>query len=333
MKFLKKLFGNSEKRKTPTQNFVPQDANSDHGKSFNNFSENGFPTINFALTGNQALDVMSTVGRIDKVFKKNNVPLEIEGFHYTALTDNGIIRIPVVLRSENKGYSLFYIYNEDQAKAFNSSQKLLPTTKYPNSLFISQLDLENISEESNETLSLMLSDLSYDENAELKGEYAMWWSDDSEGSFYKSKSKASILNIYETIKDYESYMFGYFLSEINMKGFEQFQRVSLPQSPKTFAIKGPEYKQIVISASQEKGIRFQFPKETANKDYREIFLNQLSLALQTFREVLITKGVPKDEENDENGYDWFTFMSRVVEKQEKNGEINGDFVIGGISFD
>lgn len=333
MKFLKKLFGNSDKQKTPISNPIPKDSYSNPGNSFNNFSENGFPPLNFTLTGNQALDIMSTVRRIDQVFKANNVPFEIEGFNYTTFTENGMLRIPVVLRSNNKGYSLFYIYNPEQAKEFNSSQKLMSKTNYPNSLFVSQLDLKNISEESNEKSSLMLSDLSYDEKAELKGEYAMWWSEESDSSFYQSKSKESLLKIYEALKGYESYMFGYLLSEIKMKGFEQFQRVSLPESPKTFAVKGPEYKQIVISASQEKGIRFQFPREQNNRNYRERFLFQLLLALQSFREVLIAEEVPKDEEKDENGYDWFSFMSRVIEKQEKNGEINGEFVIGGITFD
>lgn len=334
MSFFKKLFG---KKKNVEKKSEPIKTNSDSNQSnangaFNNFQEYGFPNIQFGLMGNQGMDVMATIGRLDKEMKSNNLPFEVKGFYYTKLLEEGALKIPVVFKSENKGYSLFYIYDEEQAKAFNSSKDLISDTEFPNALYISTIDCEKITAKSNGLTSFNLSDLSYNEKPELKGDYGMWWSESSDNVFHTSKSKESLDEIFECVKGYESYMFGYLLSEIKMKGFEEFQRVGLPADEKNFVIKGPEYLDIVISASQEKGIRFQFPKEIASYQYRERFLKQIQSSLQAFQVILMMQQAPKDEETDENGYDWYKFMTRVIEKKEKEGEINGDFVIGGISF-
>ena len=160
----------------------------------------------------------------------------------------------------------------------------------------------------------------------------MWFSEANDNVFYTSTSKKCLDEIYECVKGYESYMFGYLLSEIKMKGFEEFQRVGLPVDENNFVVIGPEYKDIIVSVSQEKGIRFRFPKETTSYQYRERFLSQIQSSLQSFQVILSMKQVPKDEEADENGYDWYNFMTRVIEKKEKEGEINGDTVVGAISF-
>lgn len=322
MSFFKKLFGgktNEEKK-------------SDSNGAFNNFQEYGFPNIQFLLKGNRGLDIMASIGRLSKEMKSNNMPFEVKGFYYTKLLEEGALNIPVVFKSEEKGYSIFYIYDEEQAKAFNSSKDLISDTDYPNALYISTIDCTKVTAKSNSLTSVNLSDLSYNEKPELKVDYGMWWSENNDKIFHTSKSKESLDKIFECVKGYESYMFGYLLSEIKIKELKKFQRVALPANEQNFVVKGPEYLEIVISASQEKGIRFQFPKEKASHQYRERFLKQILSSLQAFQVILIKKQVPKDEETDENGYDWYNFMTSVIEKKEKEGEINGEVVIGGISF-
>lgn len=332
MSFFKKLFGknkNDEKKSEPIKR--NSDSNQSNGV-FTNFPEYGLPDIKFGLMGNPGMDIMATIGRLDKEMKSKNIPFDVKGFYYTKLYDEGALKIPVVFKSNNKGYSLFYIYDEEQAKAFNSSKDLIQDSEFPNALCISTVDCSQVIDKSNCLTSFNLSDLSYNEKPDLKGDYAMWYSDANDNVFHTSNTKKSLDEIYECAKGYESYMFGYLLSEIKMKGFEEFQRVALPNDEKNFVVKGPEYKDIVISVSQEKGIRFQFPKETTTYQYRERFLKQIQSSLQAFHVILSLKQVPKDEETDENGYDWYKFMTRVLEKKENEGEINGDFVVGGISF-
>jgi len=334
MSFFKKLFGGNkkvEKKTAPSK--VKTTANTNQTKGpFNNLAEHGLPTIQFNLMGNPGMDVMASVGRLDKEMKSKNLAFDIKGFFYTKLFDTGVLKVPVIFKAGDKGYSLFYIYDEEQAKAFNASKDLISDSEYPNALYISAVDCSKISESTNALSSLNLSDLSYNEKPVLKGDYAMWWAMDDDKVFHTSKTQESLTDIFDCIHGYESYMFGYLLSEVKMKGFEKFNRVALPAEEQNFVIKGPEYLDIVIAASQEKGIRFQFPKATASLQYRERFLKQIQSSLRAFQVVLMMQQAPKDEVADENGYDWFNFMSRVITKKEKKGEINGDFVIGGISF-
>ncbi len=334
MNFFKKIFGN---KKNEEKNAEPIKTNSDSNQSnangaFNNFSEYGFPNIQFELIGNLGIDIMATIGRLDKEMKRNNLSFDVKGFYYIKLLEEGALRIPVVFESENKAYSLFYIYNEEQARAFNSLKNLISDTEFPNALYISTIDCKKVTDKSNALTPFNLSDLSYVENVELKGNYGMWWNESGDMVFHTSKTKEYLDKIYESVKGYESYILGFLLSEIKIKGFEEFQRVKLPADEKIFVVKGPEYVNIVVSVSQEKGIRFLFPKEIASHQYRERFLKQIQTSFQAFQVFLMMKQVPKDEETDENSYDWYKFMTRVVEKKEKEGEIKEDIVIGSISF-
>ena len=333
MSFFKKIFTKNKNEVKTSEPIKRETESNQTDKVFTNFSEYGLPDIEFSLIGNPALDLMATIGRLDTEMKNHNVPFKVKGFYFTKLYDEGALRIPVVFNYNNKGYSLFYIYDDEQATAFNSAKDLIKDSDYPNALFISKTDCSNVKDKSDCLTSFSLSDLSYNETPELKGEYAMWHSDKHDSTFYKSVTNTTLLELYECIKGYESYIFGYLLSEIKMKGFEEFKRVSLPSDENSFVVKGPEYNDIIISVSQEKGIRFQFHRPSTTHQYRERLLKQILSSLKAFQVMLTMKQMPKDEELDENGYDWYTFMARVIEKQEKEGQINGEFVIGGISFD
>jgi len=226
MSFFKKLFG---KNKNEEKKSEPQKTNSDSNDvngAFNNFSEHGFPNIQFGLMGNQAMDVMATIGRLGKEMESNNLPFDVKGFYYTKLFEEGVLKIPVIFKSGDKGYSLFYIYDEEQAKVFNSLKDFVKESEFPNALYISTIDCKKVTAKSDGLTLFQLSDLSYNEKPELKGSYGMWWSENNDNVFHTSKSKEALDEIYECVKGYESYIFGYLLSEIKMKGFEEFQRIS-----------------------------------------------------------------------------------------------------------
>lgn len=333
MSFLSRLFGKKKSASKPSEN-KQSNTNSNHSsKIFTNFKDFGLPEINFQLSGNLGLDIMAIVGKLDKELKSKGLSFDLKGFYYTKLLEDGTLKIPVVFQSEGKGYSLFFIYDEEQAKTFNSLKSFAKDSDYQNALYISCVDCKKTTVTKDGKSSFNISDMTYVEKPELNGEYAMWWNEKGDELFHKSKTKESLDGIYESMKGYESYILGYILSEIKMKGFEEFQRVALPDQEGTFVVKGPEFLNIVLSVSQEKGIRFQFPKAHASSQYRNRFLKQIHSSIEAFKIVLMIQEAPLDEEKDENGYDWYKFMTRVIEKKEKEDELTEGFVIGTVSFD
>jgi len=332
MNFFKKLFNKKKDDSVKFESSKEKPNSNSAGKSYNNFLENGLPEMNFTLMDNQAMDLITSVSAIDKALKKRNISFDVKGFYYTKLYENGILNIPLVFKSGNLGYSLFFIYEEEQAKIFNFAKDQLKDSEYKIPLYISSIDCKKVTQQSSRLTPFSLSDLSYNEKPELKGEFGMWWNEENDPIYYKSATKKYLEEIYTCIRGYESYIFGYLLSEIKMKDFENFQRVALPAEEKSFVVKGPEYLDIVISVSQEKGIRFLFPKDKASIEYRSLLLSKIKTSFQAFQLLIEMKEAPKDEVTDSNGYDWFNFMSRVIEKKEKEGEIDENLSIGIVSF-
>ena len=309
-----------------------QTINEPKSEYYHNFTEHQLPDFQFSLTGNFALDIMSGIGKIDKVFKKAKIPFEVEGFYYTKLFEEGKLDIPVVFKAKHQAFSLFFLYNEDQIKTFNDARDRIKDAAFPNALFLAKVNPALSNERLFSLSRLKLSDLKYYHNLPLQGTYAMWWSTEEDAYFPNAPIQRLYHQIYTTIKGYETYMVGYILSEIKMKGYEDLNRVQLPNEQQEIPVKGPEYQPILISLSMEKGIRFHFSKENTNKNYIHHFLTQIHLSLKELRNLLEQQGIEEDTSRESCGLDWFQYITRLSEQKHLRGEINRDFILGGIQY-
>ncbi len=315
-----------------TQPASQQKFSSDTQKIYHNFSDYGFPEINFRIHNNPMVDMIALIADLGRKLDEIKKPYEKAGFFYTELLDNDVFKAPFVFKWNDKNYAVYIIYTKEEMESFNTYKEMAEKVKYPNLLYISTLNPESVKTKSNVKPEFLLSDLSYVEEPQVKGQYGMWWNEEGDQHFHHSKTKEYLLEMYDAMKDYESYVFGILLKEINYKGLEKFQRVQLPENDQTFIVNGPENKQIAISVSKEKGIRFQFAKNT-NRKYRENFLKHTAKYLKKLNKLLVSSNVQKDESNGENGSDWFHFLIRVLEKEEYQTKENGEVIIGLVNFD
>ena len=343
MGFFKKLFG-KENNKPQTQSqsqSKPQKSpaailNSEPKQApgtFNNFKEYGLPNIPLGLSGVEAIDTMSVIAGFSKGMEAENKDCEVSGFMFVKLFDEGAARIPFVFKSGGKGYAMLFVYDEAGAKTFNLIKELMADSEYPNVLYISRVDCKNIVEKASNLDTFGFKDLSCDKDVTLTGEYGMWWSEEDDQSFPNSQTRIYLDEIVESIKGYESYMLGYMLYQMQIDGFKEFNRVGLPEEDRTFPVKGPEYKTVLVSSSKEKGIRFHFPVKTTTKAYRERFLDQMKSCFISTQTILKTKNIPQEPPTDPNGYDWFKFMTSVLDEKTKAGKENDVAVIGALNYD
>jgi len=73
--------------------------------------------------------------------------------------------------------------------------------------------------------------------------------------------------------------------------------------------------------SQEKGIRFLFPVNSTSRFYREQFLSALQVDFLSLRLSLQQQQIPKDEPTKQKSINWFKFMAKTTEENEKLGQM------------
>jgi len=285
---------------------------------YTNAENFGFKDIKVSNSSKLRTDAILVISQFQNFCDLNNLSFDYSVL-YISLLEDGALQIPLVFNSENTGYSVFFIYTEEDAKKYNDAIIKIKETAYPNAIYFSCFDFSGVLGKELSTRTLQLSDLRIEKEANLTEEYAMWWSEDDETSFSNSETNEILDSMYEILQDYESVYTGYLLHQVGIS--EEFGRALLPNDEKALVAKAPENKNILIILSQKKGIRFLFPVKSTSRFYREQFLSAMRVDFLTLRLTLQQQQIPKDEPNELNGAEWFKVMTKVTEENEKKGQI------------
>ncbi|NJO90378.1 MAG: hypothetical protein HC831_16585 [Chloroflexia bacterium] len=285
---------------------------------FTNAEIYGFKNIQVSISNQLRVDAITAISKLQMFCDTNGLNFDFSVL-YISLLEEGALEVPLVFTSENTGYSVFFIYEVDDAKKYNDALLKIKYTPYPNAIYFSCFDITGVFGKVQSTRTLRLSDLRIDKDARLNDEYAMWWSGDDETIFSTSETKEILESIYEIQKDYESVYTGYLLQQLGI--LEDFGRALLPTEEKALVVHAPEDKNILLILSQEKGIRFLFPVKSTTRFYREQFLSAIRIDFLTLRLTLREKQIPKDESNNSNGTEWFALMTKTTVENEEKGTL------------
>ena len=277
----------------------------------------GFNNIQVENTNKLRVDAVMAISKLQEFCEASHLSFDYSVL-YISLIEEGALQVPIVFTSENTGYSVFFVYNEEDAKKYNDALIKIKYTAFPNAIYFSVFDMKGVFNKVQSTRTLRLSDLRIDKDAKLKDEYAMWWSVEDETSFSNSETKEILESIYEIQKDYESVYTGYLLQQVGIT--EEFGRALLPAQEKALVVNAPENKNVLLILSQEKGIRFLFPVKSTSRFYREQFLSAIRIDFLTLRLTLQEQQIPKDEPSSLNGANWFMLMAKTTAENESVGK-------------
>lgn len=294
-----------------------------------NITDFGFEDFELGIAGKVRVDGILAIAEMQKRAKRMNVEFSYAVL-YVSLLEEGALTVPIVINFGDKAYTLYFIYNEEDLLKYKDLQKHVGKTAYPNLIYFSSIPIYEGYEPKEIIEPFQLADMRFEKKPKLKGTYAMWWSDHGVEKYGNSETYNLLSRLYEVYKGYETYLLGYLLRQTRITEELELQRMILPETTEKFAVIGPENKLIVLSVSQEKGIRFLFPITSTSKEYRERFLKGVLVDFLSTRLYLEENDLEKDEAKEINSYDWFTFMSKItVDKENKGEKIE---VIGGIEF-
>lgn len=150
---------------------------------------------------------------------------------------------------------------------------------------------------------------------ELKNvEFAMWFPSEQDKLFNSSQTKEKWTKIYSITKDYWTYITADLLKTLSIVDKSTF-RLGLPDTFEAFAFLTPDGEQVILSLSQEKGIRFHFA-ETASINFRLFFLDNFISYCNAWKELVELNNGKKDEGLEfEN---WWLFLIETTIAVEKN---------------
>ena len=277
------------------------------------------------------MDMINIVKCLDQFFSTLNIPFQTKAFNYKKLFEDGLLTIPLLVDINKNTYAVFIIYNIEEAAQYRDANKLLSKSCFEKTLYISTIDIDTVKHKISCLDLLRCSDLGYHNQWISEGMYGMWWKTKKEPLFTNSKTKQYLDIIHRATREYPSYFFGYILSELEVEGFEKTKRKPLPEKPLEITVKGPEQKDIIISISREKGIRFHFPVNSTNRKYRAFFLDQISANFKAYHLMLNLRELPRDNNSIPNQQSWYTFMCEVMEEKENKGEWTD--VVGGVQIE
>jgi len=148
--------------------------------------------------------------------------------------------------------------------------------------------------------------------------YAIWAPSDEDPLFTKSQVTGRWTDIYETVQEIESYIAANILRNLGLS--EDFvNRIELPDELNTIAVLAAGGIHIIISFSQDKGIRFHFPN-TASLDYRLNFLDRYIEVCKSLKKEIEVNNWSKDADQDSIG--WWNSTLKIIAITERNGAVD-----------
>ncbi|MCT4616081.1 MAG: hypothetical protein N4A49_14555 [Marinifilaceae bacterium] len=267
-------------------------------------------------TGKLESDILETIDTLKaySITKKISFSYSVV---YSQLSDEGILNIPLAFKMDEKSYSVFYIYSEDELSVLEDFKKRVKFTKYPNLIILNSLTNTSAKFSKSAVYDFQLSDLYWLEKIRYYGEYAMWNFCRNEDKYSNSKTSVLLNEIYSVTKNYSSYLFGYLVKQAEIGDMKTLNRIPLPEEPRIYVLKAPEDIDILLQVSQKKGFQFLFPSKKVDNKYRELFLDGVLKEFQNIEKELRRINIKADK--DYKFANWFRMMSLQILKKEKDG--------------
>lgn len=152
------------------------------------------------------------------------------------------------------------------------------------------------------------------------GEYAMWFPSQSEPAFSESKTRQNLRRIYKKITGIETYILAVLLRRLEVVD-QEVMRVRFPNELATFPVVGPKEQTFVLSASQEKGIRFHFHRQHTSAEDRNQILEGFLALIENMKDAVAHADVKLDETIEESPAQWWAYCERVIALKEREGPV------------
>jgi len=136
------------------------------------------------------------------------------------------------------------------------------------------------------------------------GPYAMWWATDEGQRFSQSACFRSWGSVYHTLDGIETWAVSLALRTLGALGNETM-RVTYPPGMKAYFVEGPMGEPLVLSLSQEKGIRFHFNAERCPAEYRDRFVDSFARCLGLLRREIEAEVGQLDAVSNPRALDWW----------------------------
>lgn len=148
-------------------------------------------------------------------------------------------------------------------------------------------------------------------------EYAMWRPSNDDPSFIKSEITILWSKIYEISKHIQSYIAADILRHLELIS-DDINRMSLPEGSDSITILSADYEKLIISFSQEKGIRFHFSNRTSYS-YRLNFLESYFSFCEAIKKLVDSNEWAEDKDSESAG--WWEATIKISTIIEMNGQM------------
>ena len=150
-------------------------------------------------------------------------------------------------------------------------------------------------------------------------EFAMWQTCDEDSRFAASPLTDKWTSVYSLTKYCWSFITADLLKTLNLADEETF-RLGLPESFQAFAFLTTDDEQVVLSLSQEKGIRFHFA-ETTPFQYKVQFMDSFIAYCKAWKSLIESNNGENDEDLEfEN---WWLLTRKTSIAVEENEPLTG----------
>ncbi|GIW33558.1 hypothetical protein [Meiothermus sp.] len=255
---------------------------------------------------------------VETVFRKSGI--QVLEADVLRLTREGVLEIPLRVRAEDGEYDLFFypIADEKAAAHYVAVHELAQKWGRIRPVFYSTDDLLAIYPETLEPVTRR--DRLYIQAAlsAPKGQYAMWWAQAPGELFHYSSTYDLFDRIYREINGLEMRAFALILLELGMIQEEyEFTSSTFPDSTVEIPVEGPEGVPILVSFSQQRGLRFHFHMDRASAEYRDLFLNLFLLRLKSWRKEADLEHIKR---LDSPAYIWWRELGRRLRLSTSSSE-------------
>ncbi len=143
------------------------------------------------------------------------------------------------------------------------------------------------------------------------GRYSMWWSSSEGESFASSASFSHIDRAFKSADGVETRLLGRLLSSLDAID-PHVDRMSYPDDTVTIFLTGPREAPIVLTVSQEKGVRFHFHEASWKSGDRDEFLYQYADYVESIRREVEIRDAALDPDWEPRAIDWWNLARESV---------------------
>lgn len=143
-----------------------------------------------------------------------------------------------------------------------------------------------------------------------EGRYAMWWASKGDASFIGSDCFIQLNRIYESAHGVETQLLARLLFAIDAIDTD-IKRMTYPEPLNVF-LRGPQDTPLILTISQEKGVRFHFHESTCPKEYRDKLLTLFADCVESLRSESMNADAEVDPEWDPSAKGWWELARDVA---------------------